>query len=45
MSIIKSKVASGDKHYNDIVNDLKNQSIKYWKSEGRSKEWIDSRYN
>ena len=45
MSIIKSKVSSGDKHYNDIVNDLKNQSIKYWKSEGRSKEWIDSRYN
>lgn len=45
MSIIKSKVASGDKHYNDIVNDLKSQSIKYWKSEGRSKEWIDSRYN
>ena len=45
MSIIKSKVSSGDKHYKDIVNDLKNQSIKYWKSEGRSKEWIDSRYN
>lgn len=45
MSIIKSKVASGDKHYKDIVNDLKNQSVKYWKSEGRSKEWIDSRYN
>jgi hypothetical protein len=45
MSIIKSKMSTGDKHYKDIVNDLKNQSIKYWKSEGRSKEWIDSRYN
>lgn len=45
MGIIRSKIASGDKHYKDIVNDLKNQSIKYWKSEGRSKEWIDSRYN
>lgn len=45
MSIIKSKVASGDKHYKDIINDLKNQSIKYWKSEGRSNDWINSRYN
>lgn len=45
MGVIRSKIASGDKHYKDIVNDLKNQSIKYWKSEGRSKEWIDSRYN
>jgi len=45
MSIIKSKVASGDKHYKDIISDLKNQSIKYWKSEGRSNDWINSRYN
>ena len=45
MNIIQNKIKSGDRHYADVINDLKNQSIKYWKKEGRSNEWINQRYN
>lgn len=34
-----------DKGNNDLVNNLKKQSIAYWKSAGKSDEWINKRYN
>lgn len=34
-----------DNGNNDIVNDLKRQSIAYWKSQGMSDDWINSRFN
>lgn len=30
---------------NDILNDLTQQSIDYWKKKGMSQEWIDQRYH
>lgn len=34
-----------DKGNNDLVNNLKKQAIAYWKSAGKSDEWINKRYN
>ena len=34
-----------DNGNNDIVNDLKRQSIAYWKSQGMPDDWINSRFN
>lgn len=34
-----------DKGNNDLVNNLKKQAIAYWKSAGKSDEWINARYN
>lgn len=34
-----------DKGNNDLVNNLKKQAIAYWKSAGKSDEWVNKRYN
>ena len=42
---LKDSLSSSKNAYTDAINDLKKQSIAYWKEQGRSDEWINERYN